>query len=66
MADDDDNERAKTEVMTDLKKHLPIEMNINDLYGLSQSATNLSMRGEGDTVFGHDHRNKVSAYEDVN
>ena len=61
-------ERREAEVMADLKKNLPIEMNVNDLYGLSQSVTNISNRGEDDG-FGprsFNHRSQISVYEDVN
>ena len=65
-----DEEGSKAEVMADLKKNLPIEMNVNDLYGLSQSVTNISQRGLGeDDGFGsrgYNHRSQISVYEDVN
>ncbi len=63
----DVKEARKTEVMADLKKNLPIEMNVNDVYGLSHSVANVSLRGEGDGGFGlRGGRSQVSVYEDVN
>jgi hypothetical protein len=63
----DGKEARKTEVMADLKKNLPIEMNVNDVYGLSQSVANVNLRGEGDDGFGlRGGRSQVSVYEDVN
>lgn len=61
-----DKEARKTEVMADLKRNLPIEMNMNDVYGLSQSVANVSLRGEDDGFGLRGGRSQVSVYEDVN
>ena len=62
----DDKEVRKTEVMADLKKNLPIEMNVNDVYGLSQSVANVNLRGDDDGFGLRGARSQVSVYEDVN
>ena len=63
---EDGKETRKTEVMADLKKNLPIEMNVNDVYGLSQSVANVTLRTEGDEFGLRPGRSQVSVYEDVN
>lgn len=52
--------------MADLKKNLPIEMNVNDVYGLSQSVANVTPRVENDEFGLRPGRSQVSVYEDVN
>ena len=61
-----DKEARKAKVMADLKKNLPIEMSVNDVYGLSQSVANLNLRGEDDGFGLRGARSQVSVYEDVN
>ena len=62
----DASDMNKAAVMAEMTHNLPIEMRVNDLYGLSQSVTNLSQR-END-VFGSElqrQRSQISVYEDV-
>ena len=60
-----DKEARKTEVIADLKKNLPIEMNVNDVYGLSQSVANVHLRGDDDGFGLRGGRSQISVYEDV-
>lgn len=60
-----DKEARKTEVIADLKKNLPIEMNVNDVYGLSQSVANVNLRGDDDGFGLRGGRSQISVYEDV-
>ena len=56
----------KAAVMAEIKHNLPIEMRVNDLYGLSHSTTNIPQGV--DDGFGTDlyrHRSQISVYEDV-
>lgn len=60
-----DGER-KAAVMAEMKQNLPIEMRVNDLYGLSHSVTNLNQGA--DDRFGSNMRKEIShisVYEDV-
>ena len=56
----------KAAVMAEIKENLPMEMTVNNVYGLSQSVNNLTQR-EGQDAFGELHRPKshVSVYEEV-
>lgn len=58
---------TKSAVMSEIKKNLPIEMRVNDLYGLSQSVTNLPQRDDDDGFESGLYRQKsqISVYEDV-
>lgn len=63
---EDDKEARKTQVMADLKRNLPIEMSVNDVYGLSHSVANVNLRGEDEGFGLRGGRSQISVYEDVN
>lgn len=67
VTDSEDTTPNKAVMMAEIKKNLPIEMRVNDLYGLSHSMTNISQRGSD--VFDSEMRrqkSQISVYEDVN